>query len=114
MAANSDHIAQGAGCALGHRSERTAAAAVAQPSFAGKRFLRVFFCESRACHRDRDTLFAPSGLWRRGSDEPLLMGGKAKPKKHTAAELAAKVAAHKSQGGGAVGMAERDKKAGLT
>jgi hypothetical protein len=42
------------------------------------------------------------------------MGGKAKPKKHTAAEIAAKVAAHKSQGGGAEGMAERDKKAALT
>jgi len=41
------------------------------------------------------------------------MGGKAKPTKHTAAEIAAKVAAHKSQGGGTGGMAERDKKAAL-
>jgi len=43
------------------------------------------------------------------------MGGKAKPKKHTAAELAAKdKAANTSIGGGTAGMAERDKKAGLT
>ena len=43
------------------------------------------------------------------------MGGKAKPKKHTAAELAAKAkAATESVGGGSAGMAERDKKAGLT
>uniref|UniRef100_A0A7S0LT82 C2H2-type domain-containing protein n=1 Tax=Coccolithus braarudii TaxID=221442 RepID=A0A7S0LT82_9EUKA len=35
------------------------------------------------------------------------MGGKAKPKKHTAAELNAKAAAHKPQGGGSAGMAER-------
>lgn len=42
------------------------------------------------------------------------MGGKAKPKKHTAAELAAKAkAANESVGGGTAGMAERDKKAGL-
>ena len=38
------------------------------------------------------------------------MGGKAKPKKHTAAELAAKAdAANTSRGGGAAGIAERDK-----
>ncbi len=43
------------------------------------------------------------------------MGGKAKPKKHTAAELAAKdKAANTSVGGGTAGMAERDKKANLT
>mmetsp|Transcript_1121 Transcript_1121/g.3092 ORF Transcript_1121/g.3092 Transcript_1121/m.3092 type:complete len:154 (-) Transcript_1121:373-834(-) len=43
------------------------------------------------------------------------MGGKAKPKKHTAAELAAKdKAANTSVGGGKAGVAERDKKAGLT
>ena len=42
------------------------------------------------------------------------MGGKAKPKKHTAAELAAKAkAATESVGGGTAGMAERDKKAAL-
>ena len=35
------------------------------------------------------------------------MGGKAKPKKHTAAELQAKADAHKPRGGGAAGMAER-------
>ena len=38
------------------------------------------------------------------------MGGKAKPKKHTAAELAAKVkAATTSVGGGGAGIADRDK-----
>ena len=43
------------------------------------------------------------------------MGGKAKPKKHTAAELAAKAkAATESVGGGSAGIAERDKKAALT
>ena len=43
------------------------------------------------------------------------MGGKAKPKKHTAAELAAKAkAANESVGGGKDGIAERDKKANLT
>lgn len=43
------------------------------------------------------------------------MGGKAKPKKHTAAELAAKAkAATTSVGGGTAGIAERDKKANLT
>lgn len=43
------------------------------------------------------------------------MGGKAKPKKHTAAELAAKAkAATESVGGGNAGIAERDKKAKLT
>jgi len=43
------------------------------------------------------------------------MGGKAKPKKHTAAELAAKAkAATESVGGGKAGIAERDKKANLT
>jgi len=42
------------------------------------------------------------------------MGGKAKPKKHTAAEIAAKnKAALTSVGGGNAGIAERDKKAGL-
>lgn len=42
------------------------------------------------------------------------MGGKAKPKKHTAAELAAKAkAANESVGGGKAGIGERDKKAGL-
>ena len=42
------------------------------------------------------------------------MGGKAKPKKHTAAELAAKAkAATESVGGGKAGIEERDKKAGL-
>ncbi len=42
------------------------------------------------------------------------MGGKAKPKKHTAAELAAKAkAATESVGGGTAGMKERDKKAAL-
>ena len=42
------------------------------------------------------------------------MGGKAKPKKHTAAELAAKdKAANESVGGGKAGIAERDKKANL-
>ena len=42
------------------------------------------------------------------------MGGKAKPKKHTAAELAAKAkAANESVGGGTAGIAERDKKANL-
>uniref|UniRef100_A0A7S4FD54 C2H2-type domain-containing protein n=1 Tax=Chrysotila carterae TaxID=13221 RepID=A0A7S4FD54_CHRCT len=35
------------------------------------------------------------------------MGGKAKPKKHTAAELQAKADAHKPRGGGAAGMEER-------
>ena len=43
------------------------------------------------------------------------MGGKAKPKKHTAAELAAKAkAATESVGGGKAGIAERDKTAKLT
>ena len=43
------------------------------------------------------------------------MGGKAKPKKHTAAELAAKdKAANTSVGGGKAGIAERDAKANLT
>ena len=43
------------------------------------------------------------------------MGGKAKPKKHTAAELKAKEkAANESVGGGTAGMAERDKTAKLT
>lgn len=43
------------------------------------------------------------------------MGGKAKPKKHTAAEIAAKVkAANQSVGGGQAGLAERDAKAKLT
>jgi len=43
------------------------------------------------------------------------MGGKAKPKKHTAAELAAKAkAATESVGGGKAGIAERDKNAKLT
>lgn len=42
------------------------------------------------------------------------MGGKAKPKKHTAAELAAKAdAALVSRGGGKAGMAERDTKSNL-
>lgn len=42
------------------------------------------------------------------------MGGKAKPKKHTAAELAAKAkAANESVGGGKAGIAERDKNAKL-
>ena len=42
------------------------------------------------------------------------MGGKAKPKKHTAAELAAKAkAATESVGGGKAGIAERDKTANL-
>ena len=42
------------------------------------------------------------------------MGGKAKPKKHTAAELAAKAdAALTSRGGGKAGMAERDIKENL-
>lgn len=42
------------------------------------------------------------------------MGGKAKPKKHTAAELAAKVKlANVSTGGGSAGIAERDIKAKL-
>ena len=41
--------------------------------------------------------------------------GKAKPKKHTAAELAAKAkAANESVGGGKAGIAERDKNAKLT
>ena len=45
---------------------------------------------------------------------PADMGGKAKPKKHTAAELAAKAkAATESVGGGTAGIAERDKKANL-
>ena len=44
-----------------------------------------------------------------------VMGGKAKPKKHTAAELAAKSkAANESVGGGKAGIQERDKKANLT
>jgi len=43
------------------------------------------------------------------------MGGKAKPKKHTAAELAAKAkAATESVGGGKAGIAERDKTSKLT
>ena len=43
------------------------------------------------------------------------MGGKAKPKKHTTAELNAKAkAATQSVGGGGAGMAERDIKAKLT
>ena len=43
------------------------------------------------------------------------MGGKAKPKKHTAAELAAKAkAANESVGGGKAGIQERDKNAKLT
>ena len=43
------------------------------------------------------------------------MGGKAKPKKHTAAELAAKAkAANESVGGGKAGIAERDNKSKLT
>lgn len=43
------------------------------------------------------------------------MGGKAKPKKHTAAELAAKdKAANTSVGGGKDGIKERDAKANLT
>lgn len=42
------------------------------------------------------------------------MGGKAKPTKHTAAEIAAKQkAATESVGGGKAGMAERDNKSGL-
>lgn len=42
------------------------------------------------------------------------MGGKAKPKKHTAAELAAKAkAANESVGGGKAGIAERDKNSNL-
>ena len=42
------------------------------------------------------------------------MGGKAKPKKHTAAELAAKdKAANQSVGGGKAGIKERDAKANL-
>ena len=43
------------------------------------------------------------------------MGGKAKPKKHTAGELAAKAkAANESVGGGKAGIAERDNKTKLT
>ena len=42
------------------------------------------------------------------------MGGKAKPKKHTAAELAAKAkAATESVGGGKAGIAERDTKSNM-
>ena len=51
----------------------------------------------------------PCGLRLRGGT------GKAKPKKHTAAELAAKAkAANESVGGGKAGIAERDKNAKLT
>jgi len=38
---------------------------------------------------------------------PCTMGGKAKPTKHTSAELKAKDALHKPRGGGAAGQAER-------
>lgn len=60
------------------------------------------------------TQCAPPSLTRAPVFFRCSQGGKAKPKKHTAAELAAKAkAANESVGGGKAGIAERDNKANL-